>query len=52
MKIKNGKIIQATEQELFNIYLKSDYDEILSFPDYKRRCIELGTKIIDSEGEN
>lgn len=49
MKIKNGKIVQATESELFDHYLKSGFDEIMSFIDYKRKCETLGTKIV---GEN
>ena len=49
MKVENGKIAEATESELFEHYLKSGYDDIMSFTDYKRRCVELGTKFIDEE---
>ena len=50
MKIENNKIIEATETELFNIYLKRGYDDLFSFDFYKRRCIDLGTKIIAEKG--
>jgi hypothetical protein len=50
MTIKNGKIAKATESELFEIYLKRGFDDIMSFIDYKNRCVELGTQIIDEEG--
>lgn len=49
MKIENGKIAEATESELFKHYLDTDMYEIMSFPDYKRQCVELGTKIIEEE---
>lgn len=53
MKIKNGKIVQATEEELFAHYLKSGFDDIMPFTDYKDRCAALGTKIVgDNDGEN
>ena len=45
MTIKNGKIASATEEELFKHYLKSGFDEIMSFPDYKAACIKNGTTI-------
>ena len=46
MKVKNGKIVQATEEELFGYYLKQGFDDIMSFTDYKKRCVELGTELI------
>ena len=49
MKIKNGKIIEATEAELFNYYLTSGYAEFMNFYDYRDRCVALGTKIIEAE---
>lgn len=50
MKIKNGKIVKATEEELFSYWLKAEFCEIMSFGEYKRRCIELGTEVIE-DGE-
>lgn len=47
MTVKNGKIIKATESELFGHYLKQGWDDIMSFPEYKQRCIALGTEIIE-----
>ena len=51
MTVKDGKIVKATEAELFEVYLKREYDDIMSFTDYKRRCAELGTEIIE-EGDS
>ena len=51
MTIKNGKIATATEAELFDVYLKRGFDDIMSFPDYKNRCVELGTQIIEEDGD-
>lgn len=50
MIIENGKIVIATEDELFGNYLKAGWDDIMSFPDYKRKCIALGTKVIYEGG--
>lgn len=51
MKVKNGKIAEATESELFEVYLRRGLDDIMSFIDYKRRCVELGTKVIEEYEE-
>lgn len=50
MKIKNDKIAEATEDELFGVYLSRGFDDIMSFPDYKNRCVELGTRIVEKDG--
>lgn len=50
MKIENNKIIEATELELYDFYLTRDWDELYSFPEYKRLCEEQGTKIIKEGG--
>lgn len=49
MKIKDGKIAAATDEELFGFYLSRGWDELFSYPEYKRRCVAAGTKIIDDE---
>ena len=49
MKIENGKIVEATESELYDYYLTREWFEVYSFPHYKRLCKELGTKIVDKE---
>ena len=46
MKIENGKIIEATEDELFDYYLRREYDLIYAFPMYMMACKKNGTKII------
>lgn len=52
MTIKNGKIAKATEDELFDVYLEREFDDIMSFPDYKQRCVELGTEIVEEGADN
>ena len=51
MKVKNGKITEATEDELFEVYLKRGFDDIMSFYDYKAQCMRLGTKIVEEGAE-
>lgn len=51
MTVENGKVVKATEIELFQLYLRKGFDDIMSFTEYKRRCVDLGTKIIESEVE-
>ena len=46
MEIKDGKIVKATEDELFSHYLLRDLDDIMSFDEYLIRCEDLGTVII------
>lgn len=46
MEIESGKIVEATENELFNYYLKRDLDEIYSFPDYLNKMKTCGVNII------
>ena len=45
------KILEATEQELFEYWLQR-WDDIFSFPEYKQKCIDLGTKIVEEDNEN
>ena len=45
MKIKRNKIIEATEAELMEHYLKEGYDDIYSFREYLRLMVEAGVKI-------
>ena len=46
MDIKNGKIVKATQHEMYRYWLEQGWDEIMSFPDYLERCVEHGTEII------
>lgn len=45
MKIENNKIVEATEIELYEYWLKR-YDDVMSFTDFKDQMIELGVKIL------
>ena len=49
MIIKNGKIAEATEAELFNYYLSRGFDDIMPFKYYMERCESLGTVITGKE---
>ena len=52
MKIHYGKIIEATDEELFDHYVKSGWSEIMTYIDFKERCIKQGTKVIEEHEEN
>lgn len=52
MKVENGKIIEATENELFEHYLKLGFDDIFDFYTYKRRCEASGVKITEDGEDN
>lgn len=43
--IKNDKIISATEDELFEHYLKKEYDDVFTFDEYLHKMKEAGVKI-------
>lgn len=51
MKIENNKIVEATEEELYTVYLDRGYDDIMPFTLYLHSCRVNGTKIIEEEGE-
>ena len=46
MKVENGKIAECTEEELFDYYISRGFDDIMSFTEYKQRCIANGTTVI------
>ena len=50
MEIKDGKIIKATNAELHKYWLEHWW-ELMSYTDYKNKCIELGTEVIEYDSE-
>ena len=51
MEVKYGKIVEATDIELFRYWLESGWCDVYSYPDYKNRVKELGTKVIENDGD-
>ena len=49
MVVKQSKIVSCTNSELFKFYLDSGWDEVMDYNEYKRRCKDNGTTIIDDE---
>ena len=49
MKVENGKIVEITENELFNLYLDRGIDDIYSFPQYVEMFKKAGCVILDKE---
>lgn len=49
MKVVNGKIVEITEAELFDLYLKREMDALYSFPYYMRLFERAGTIITDKD---
>ena len=49
MKVVDGKITEATENELYSYWLSHGWDDIYSFPDFKARVELLGTSITPNE---
>lgn len=45
MKIENGKIVSATENELFRLYLDRGYDDCMDFHEYKARMQKAGCEV-------
>lgn len=48
MKVSNGKIVEATENELYEFWLKH-WSDFMGFDDYRRRMIIKGVKIIEDK---
>lgn len=51
MTITNGKIVEATEKELFSYYLTRGFDDLMSFPDFLDRMKHGGCTIIGEQDE-
>lgn len=49
MIVENGKIIEATRDELYNQWLTGDWDEIVTFPDFLLTMERMGVKITKGE---
>ena len=50
MEIKDGKIVSATNIELYEYWLKSGWSDIYSYTEYKNKVKQLGTKVIENDG--
>lgn len=46
MKVINGKIVEATEKELFDYYLTRGWDDLMPFSEYLERMRVKNVKII------
>ena len=49
MKVVKGKIVEATENELFSLYLDRGMDDIMDFNEYKQRMKYAGCDIKDDD---
>ena len=49
MVIKVGKIVEATDAELYEYWLESGWCDVYSYTDYKNRVKELGTRVIEDD---
>jgi hypothetical protein len=45
MRTDNGKIVEATEAELFSLYLDCGYDDCMDFHEYKWRMKAEGCEV-------
>lgn len=49
MEVKNGKIVEATDIELYEYWLESGWCDVYSYTEYKSRVKELGTRVIEDD---
>lgn len=49
MEIERGKIVSATDIELYEYWLKSGWCDVYSYTEYKSRVKELGTRVIEDD---
>ena len=52
MKIVDGKIVEATENELFSLYLEREMDDAISFTEYVMRMQCAGCKVVCGGNED
>lgn len=48
MKVVNGKIVEATELELYQYWL-TRFSDVFSFNEYKAKVQQAGTTIVEDE---
>ena len=46
MKIENGKIIEATRDELYSRWLRQKLENIMTFPEYLEQMRRSGCKVL------
>ena len=46
MKIENDRIVEATENELFEYFLAREYDDIMTFHEFLYALRKAGVRII------
>lgn len=49
MKVENGKIVEATRDELWKYWLSRGWCDFYSFDTYVRLCQNAGTKVTDEK---
>ena len=49
MKTENGKIIEATREELYHMWLTDDWDEFCSFPDFLYLMEQAGVTVREND---
>ena len=49
MKIEDGKIVAATESELFELYLRREMDYIMDFNEYVRLMKSAGCAVVGED---
>jgi len=49
MKVEHGKIVEATEEELFSRYLHAGMDDLMDFYTYMAICEAHGTTVTNKE---
>ena len=45
MKVVNGRIVSATEEELFRLYIDRGMDDCMDFHEYKYRMQKAGCEL-------
>lgn len=50
MIVENGKIIEATRDELYHKWLSGDWDEFMPFEEYLYHMEQAGVKITEVKG--
>jgi hypothetical protein len=46
--IEDGRIAEASDPDLYLYWLRN-FSDFMPYSDYKKKCMELGTKIVEEE---
>ena len=52
MIIEDGTIVACTDDELYEYWLRREYDDLYSYLEFRQSMVNLGTVVIGPKGQS